>query len=223
MEFTFAIPRNTSDVPTVESTYDPRQPDGFDPAQAGKDMLGPFCDMRAAGGKKQKASHVFPKRWVLYDAGSGLSLWCLQRRGSTLQQVDPLSEHAVCWQLVPVVPRLGNIALEPAAKVVLPRGGYRVSPWSLTKGRLAIIVHTGQVDKWIVAAKARRWMMSWNRASQSVLDYWDAREESRTEGQRKRKHRCMRNGQESGRSTTTVETGVRFRTRLQGRRVPVIL
>ncbi|UPX14495.1 uncharacterized protein EKO05_0004975 [Ascochyta rabiei] len=46
--------------------------------------------------------------------------------GSTLQQVDPSSEYVVRWQLAPVVPRLGNIALEPAAKVVVPRGAYRV-------------------------------------------------------------------------------------------------
>ena len=40
--------------------------------------------------------------------------------GSTLQQVDPLSEHAVRWQLALVVPRLGVIALRLRLRVVIP-------------------------------------------------------------------------------------------------------
>ncbi|KAF2633750.1 hypothetical protein BU25DRAFT_12352 [Macroventuria anomochaeta] len=109
--------------------YRLQQPENLDHAhdiQPIRDVLGP-CHEVCVRSKRQKAnvSHV------LQNCPSGGDLSPSQKvqrcttklsvviatNGSTLQQVDPSSEHAVRWQLAPVVPRLGNIALKLRLKL----------------------------------------------------------------------------------------------------------
>ena len=113
-----------------------------------RDGLGPYYDTCALQAAKSKGITRFAKMSEPTCSGTKKNSAVRQEfpvvfaaTGSTLQQVDPLGKHVVRWQLAPVVPRLGNIALEPAAKLVVPRGGYR----EVCRERLGVTHRSGEL------------------------------------------------------------------------------